>query len=170
MENLLFKDLEVSKEVLKGIEQMGFEELTPVQSQAILPMLEGLDLIAQAPTGTGKTCAFGIPLIEKIDVRNENIQILILCPTRELVIQTAEELKNVAAFKKTSGSGLECVISLPSATASNSPVNSVFCKISFAFLLEEPTASFTPAQRNCCNVCRTGAGTSCGAIVCSSAR
>lgn len=100
MENLLFKDLQVSKEVLKGIEQMGFEELTPIQSQAIPPMLEGLDLIAQAPTGTGKTCAFGIPLIEKIDVHNEMIQILILCPTRELVIQTAEELKNVAAFKR----------------------------------------------------------------------
>ena len=99
MENLIFKDLDLSKEVLKAIEKMGFEEATPIQSQAIGPMLEGKDIIGQAPTGTGKTCAFGIPIIENLDPHNDDIQVLILCPTRELVIQTAEELQAVAHFK-----------------------------------------------------------------------
>ena len=99
MENLIFKELDLSKEVLKAIEKMGFEEATPIQSQAIGPMLEGRDIIGQAPTGTGKTCAFGIPIIEKLDPHNDEIQVLVLCPTRELVIQTAEELQAVAHFK-----------------------------------------------------------------------
>ncbi|MEI6131449.1 MAG: DEAD/DEAH box helicase [Bacillota bacterium] len=99
MENLIFKELELSKEVLKGIEKMGFEEATPIQTQAIGPMLEGRDIIGQAPTGTGKTCAFGIPIIENLDTHNDQIQVLILCPTRELVLQTAEELTSVAHFK-----------------------------------------------------------------------
>ena len=99
MENLIFKDLNLSKEILKAIDKMGFEEATPIQSQGIPPMLEGKDVIAQAPTGTGKTCAFGIPLIENIDPESSAIQALILCPTRELTIQTAEELQNVSQFK-----------------------------------------------------------------------
>jgi len=99
MENLIFKELDLSKEVLKAIEKMGFEEATPIQTQAIGPMLEGRDIIGQAPTGTGKTCAFGIPIIENLDPHNDQIQVLVLCPTRELVIQTAEELQAVAHFK-----------------------------------------------------------------------
>lgn len=78
---------------------MGFEEATPIQAKAIPPILEGRDVIAQAPTGTGKTCAFGIPAIESIDPANNKIQVLILCPTRELVIQTAEELRDLCKFK-----------------------------------------------------------------------
>lgn len=79
---------------------MGFEEATPIQSQAIPPIFSGKDVTGQAQTGTGKTCAFGIPVIEKTDPRLGFIQALILCPTRELAIQTAEELKNVAKYKK----------------------------------------------------------------------
>ena len=60
MENILFNDLEISKELKRAIRHMGFEEATPIQSQSIVPILEGKDVIAQAPTGTGKTCAFGI--------------------------------------------------------------------------------------------------------------
>lgn len=100
MKNLKFTELKLSKEVLRAIEKMGFEETMPIQSEAIPPMLEGRDVIAQAPTGTGKTCAFGIPVIENISQEDRSIQVLVLCPTRELVIQTAEELQNVAKFKK----------------------------------------------------------------------
>lgn len=78
---------------------MGFEETTPIQTKAIPVLLEGKDVIAQAPTGTGKTCAFGIPAIESIDMYSDKVQVLILCPTRELVIQTAEELKALCKYK-----------------------------------------------------------------------
>ncbi len=100
MENLIFKEMNLSKEILKAVEQMGFEEATPIQSKTIPIILEGKDLTAQAPTGTGKTCAFGIPLIERVDKSDDNIQVLIICPTRELVIQVADELGEVAKFKK----------------------------------------------------------------------
>lgn len=100
MGNLIFKDLNLSAEVQKALAAMGFEEATPIQSQSIPAILEGRDVIGQAQTGTGKTCAFGIPAIEKIDPDMEAIQALILCPTRELAIQVSEELKNVSKFKK----------------------------------------------------------------------
>lgn len=100
MENLLFKDLNLSEEVQKAIVEMGFEEATPIQSQSIPHIMNGSDVIGQAQTGTGKTCAFGIPAIEMLDSTIEGIQVLILCPTRELAVQTAEELKNVSKFKK----------------------------------------------------------------------
>lgn len=100
MENIKFIDLDISPELKKAVKDMGFEEATPVQSQSILPIIEGNDVVAQAPTGTGKTCAFGIPLIEKIDGSDSSIQGLILCPTRELVIQTTDELLKLAKFKK----------------------------------------------------------------------
>lgn len=100
MGNLIFKDLNLSTEVQKALAAMGFEEATPIQSQSIPAILEGRDVIGQAQTGTGKTCAFGIPAIEKIDPDMEAIQALILCPTRELAIQVSEELKNVSKFKK----------------------------------------------------------------------
>lgn len=100
METLIFKDLNLSKEVQKAIIEMGFEEATPIQSQAIPHILRGSDVVGQAQTGTGKTCAFGIPAIEMIEPENDGIQVLVLCPTRELAIQTAEELKNVSKHKK----------------------------------------------------------------------
>jgi ATP-dependent RNA helicase DeaD len=79
---------------------MGFEETTPIQAKAIAPILEGRDVIAQAPTGTGKTCAFGAPAIDSVDPNNSQIQVLILCPTRELVIQTAQEVRNLGKYKE----------------------------------------------------------------------
>lgn len=100
MENLIFKDLNLSSEVQKALSAMGFEEATPIQSKAIPPALEGKDVIGQAQTGTGKTCAFGIPAIESVDTSIPGVQILILCPTRELAIQVSEELKNVSKFKR----------------------------------------------------------------------
>ncbi|MDP4093721.1 MAG: DEAD/DEAH box helicase [Bacillota bacterium] len=100
MENIIFKDLNLSDEVQKAIADMGFEEATPIQSLSIPRILEGKDVIGQAQTGTGKTCAFGIPAIESIDTDTEGIQILVICPTRELAIQVSEELKNVSKYKK----------------------------------------------------------------------
>ncbi len=99
MENLSFKDLNLSNEVQHAIADMGFEEATPIQSQSIPPILEGNDLIGQAQTGTGKTCAFGIPAIEMIQPQIDTIQVLVLCPTRELAIQSSEELRNVLKYK-----------------------------------------------------------------------
>ncbi|HEX9062857.1 MAG TPA: DEAD/DEAH box helicase, partial [Clostridia bacterium] len=100
MENLVFKELNLSSEVQKAIAEMGFEEATPIQSLSIPHILEGKDVIGQAQTGTGKTCAFGIPAIEMIDPDISGIQVLVLCPTRELAIQTSEELKSVSKHKR----------------------------------------------------------------------
>ena len=100
MENLIFKDLNLSKEVQKAIAEMGFEEATPIQSLAIPHIMEGKDVIGQAQTGTGKTCAFGIPAIDMLDTELEGVQVLVLCPTRELAIQVSEELKNVSRHKR----------------------------------------------------------------------
>ena len=99
MEKVLFENLEISKEIKRAIRDMGFEEATPVQAQSIGPIMEGRDVVAQAPTGTGKTCAFGIPLIEGIDLERRNVQALILCPTRELVVQTTDELMKLTKYK-----------------------------------------------------------------------
>ena len=82
-----FDELAISPKLLKGIEAMGFEEATPIQAQAIAAMLEGKDLIGQAQTGTGKTAAFGIPIIQSIDPAKKCVQAVILCPTRELAMQ-----------------------------------------------------------------------------------
>jgi ATP-dependent RNA helicase DeaD len=99
MENIFFKDMNLSNDMQKAIADMGFEEATPIQAKAIPNIMEGKDIIGLAQTGTGKTCAFGIPTIEKIDIDNHQIQALILCPTRELVIQTTEELKGLVKYK-----------------------------------------------------------------------
>ena len=95
-----FDDLPLSKEILKAIETMGFEEATPIQALAIPALLDGQDIIGQAQTGTGKTAAFGIPLLEKINIKSKDVQSLVLCPTRELAIQVAAELTSLAARKK----------------------------------------------------------------------
>lgn len=100
MENIIFKDLNLSDEVQRAIADMGFEEATPIQSQTIPQILKGIDLIGQAQTGTGKTCAFGIPAIEMLDLNSEAIQVLILSPTRELAIQISEELRAVSKYKE----------------------------------------------------------------------
>jgi len=100
MENPGFKDLHLSKDIQKAITDMGFEEPTPIQSQSIPYMLEGKDVIGQAQTGTGKTAAFGIATLERIDPQNRGLQAVILCPTRELAIQVAEELKKLSKYKR----------------------------------------------------------------------
>jgi ATP-dependent RNA helicase DeaD len=100
MSNLIFTELNLSRELQKAIAEMGFEEATPIQSKSIPHILNGNDVIGQAQTGTGKTCAFGIPVIEMVNPEVLGIQALVLCPTRELAIQSAEELKNVSKYKK----------------------------------------------------------------------
>ena len=99
MESKSFDELELSAEVLKAIELLGFEEATPIQSQSIPLLMDGKDVLAQSPTGTGKTFAFGIPIIERLQNAGGAVQVLILCPTRELVLQTTEELKTLSQFK-----------------------------------------------------------------------
>jgi ATP-dependent RNA helicase DeaD len=93
-----FEDLSLSKEVLSGIEELGFESLFPIQAQAIGPLLEGKDVIGQAHTGTGKTAAFGIPMIDRLISGNNGVQGLILEPTRELAIQTAEHIRQICKY------------------------------------------------------------------------
>lgn len=98
MKNLRFEELNICPEMIRAVEDMGFEEMTPIQAQSIPVMMSGADLIGQAQTGTGKTAAFGIPLLQKVDPENRKLQALILCPTRELAIQVAEELRNLAKY------------------------------------------------------------------------
>lgn len=95
-----FEEMPLSKEILKAVEDMGFEEATPIQELAIPALLEGHDIIGQAQTGTGKTAAFGIPLLERVNPKEKKAQGLVLCPTRELAIQVAEEITSLAARKK----------------------------------------------------------------------
>jgi ATP-dependent RNA helicase DeaD len=95
-----FADFDLSHEMNKAITEMGFEEATPIQSLAIGPILAGADIIGQAQTGTGKTAAFGIPILDRIEPAQKKVQALILCPTRELAVQIAEELKLLSKYKK----------------------------------------------------------------------
>lgn len=95
-----FEQLNLSKAIHKAIKDMGFEEPTPIQQGAIPLMLEGKDVIGQAQTGTGKTAAFGIPILESIDTNSKKPQALVMCPTRELAIQVAEEFTNLAKYKR----------------------------------------------------------------------
>ncbi len=93
-----FDALDLSKEIRSALKQMNFTEMTPVQEQTIPVMMEGHDVIAIAPTGTGKTLAFGIPMLEYISLRDSRIQEVVLAPTRELAVQIGEELTRLAAF------------------------------------------------------------------------
>ncbi|WP_391117894.1 MULTISPECIES: DEAD/DEAH box helicase [unclassified Psychrobacillus] len=95
-----FSELNISASTLKSVQRMGFEEATPIQEGTITHAMGGRDVIGQAQTGTGKTAAFGIPMIEKIDTKNPNIQALIIAPTRELAIQVSEELYKLGYDKK----------------------------------------------------------------------
>lgn len=100
MEKLRFEEINLSNEIKKGIQELGFEEMTPIQAKSIPLLLKGMDIIGQAQTGTGKTAAFGIPILEMCDSEERNIQALVLCPTRELSIQVAEEVSKLGRFKK----------------------------------------------------------------------
>ena len=98
MEALRFDELDLYPQILRAIQEMGFEEATPIQCKAIPVVMEGVDVIGQAQTGTGKTAAFGIPLLMKVDPHNKKTQAIVLCPTRELAIQVAEEVRNLAKY------------------------------------------------------------------------
>jgi ATP-dependent RNA helicase DeaD len=100
MQKKLFAELGLAPEVLKAIERMGFEQASPIQSAAIPVLLEGADVVGQSQTGSGKTAAFGIPAIQLVDASLRAPQVLILCPTRELAVQVAEEIAKLAFFKR----------------------------------------------------------------------
>jgi ATP-dependent RNA helicase DeaD len=100
MEKQRFDGLGLSPEILKAVAQLGFEEATPIQSAAIPVLLAGGDLVGQSQTGSGKTAAFAIPAIEKVDPSSHAVQVLILCPTRELAEQVADEVHRLTAFKR----------------------------------------------------------------------
>ena len=91
-----FEDLHISEPILRALNDMGFEEPTPIQREAIPVAKSGQDMIGQAQTGTGKTAAFGIPALDQVDPTIQDPQVLILSPTRELAIQVAEELNKMA--------------------------------------------------------------------------
>lgn len=95
-----FNELNIAPEILKSVERMGFEETTPIQELTIPLALEGKDVIGQAQTGTGKTAAFGLPMLQKIDPSNRNVQGLVIAPTRELAIQTQEEIFRLSKDKR----------------------------------------------------------------------
>ncbi len=88
----------VDERIIRAVKEMGFKQFSPIQEQAIPEMLAGKDVIGQAQTGTGKTAAFGIPLLQMIDPKEQGLQALVLCPTRELAIQAAEELRKFAKY------------------------------------------------------------------------
>ena len=94
-----FEDLALSRELLDAVKDLGFEEPSPIQILAIPSLLAGRDALGQAQTGTGKTAAFGLPILEKTSA-GKGVQALVLCPTRELAIQVAEELNRLAARKR----------------------------------------------------------------------
>lgn len=98
MDEVRFEDLGLRPEIMRAVKKMGFEEASPIQAKAIPVMMSGRDLIGQAQTGTGKTAAFGIPLLEKLDPKNKKLQAIVLCPTRELAIQVAEEIRHLAYY------------------------------------------------------------------------
>ncbi len=100
MEKKPFNELGLSPDILQAVAKMGFEEASPIQSAAIPILMEGSDLVGQSHTGSGKTAAFGIPAIEKIDLKRRDLQVLILCPTRELAVQVAEEINKLAMFSR----------------------------------------------------------------------
>jgi ATP-dependent RNA helicase DeaD len=95
-----FKDLPLSSEVLRSLNELGFDTLFPIQAQAITPLLEGKDVIGQAQTGTGKTAAFGVPMIQNLNREVRGVQGLVLAPTRELANQDAENISKFGKYAK----------------------------------------------------------------------
>ena len=93
-----FDELELSEPLKKAVKRMGFTTPTEIQSKALPIMMDGYDIIAKAPTGTGKTCAFGIPLLECLDLSCRDIQAIVVCPTRELCVQITQELRDLAQY------------------------------------------------------------------------
>jgi ATP-dependent RNA helicase DeaD len=98
MQTVKFEELGIIEPILKAIVDMGFEEASPIQANAIPIVLSGKDIVGQAQTGTGKTAAFGIPLLQAIDPKNKQLQAVVLSPTRELAIQIADEIRKLATY------------------------------------------------------------------------
>ena len=93
-----FIDLKISDNILKAIDDLGFEEATEIQEKAIPYILSGNDIIGQSQTGTGKTAAFAIPILQKVDPNVQKPQVLVLCPTRELAVQVCNEFKKLTKY------------------------------------------------------------------------
>ncbi|MTI31410.1 DEAD/DEAH box helicase [Xanthovirga aplysinae] len=100
MKTLKFEELFLSDEIMQAVEEMGFEEASPIQTAAIPLLKEGHDVVGQAQTGTGKTAAFSIPAIEGIDTGLNETQVLVLCPTRELALQVCNEIKKLSKYRR----------------------------------------------------------------------
>ena len=98
METVRFDELQLDERIFRAVTDMGFEAASPIQAQAIPVQMEGRDVVGQAQTGTGKTAAFGIPLLQKIDPNSKKLQAIALCPTRELAIQVADEVRRLAKY------------------------------------------------------------------------
>ena len=96
--SMQYEGSNIDSRILRAIQEMGYENMTPIQEMAIPALMENGDVIGQAQTGTGKTAAFGIPMLQKIEEDNHNLQGVILCPTRELAIQAAEELRKYSKY------------------------------------------------------------------------
>ncbi|MDY7233014.1 DEAD/DEAH box helicase [Hyalangium rubrum] len=97
--DISFEDMNLSEPIRRAITERGYTHPTPVQAKAFKPAMEGRDLIVRSKTGTGKTAAFGLPLLEKIPADERRVRALILCPTRELALQVADELKQLGKHK-----------------------------------------------------------------------
>ena len=95
-----FRDLNLARQLVEALDEIGYETPTPIQVQAIPCLLEGRDILGHAPTGTGKTAAFALPLLSNIDLRNNKVQVMTLTPTRELAIQVAEAFQRYASHLK----------------------------------------------------------------------
>lgn len=95
-----FNELPISEQIMRAVTEMGYEQATEIQAQSIPYILEGKDVLGRSNTGTGKTAAFGIPAIEKVNIQDRNANALIICPTRELVSQVATEIRKFAKYKE----------------------------------------------------------------------
>ena len=93
-----FEELNLDERILFAVEDMGLEEAAPIQASAIPVIMDDRDVVGQAQTGTGKTASFGIPMLQKEDPKNKHVQAIVLCPTRELAIQSADEIRKLAKF------------------------------------------------------------------------
>jgi len=100
MTSKLFSELGLSPALLKAIDRLGYEKAAPIQSEAIPLIMSGSDVVGQSHTGSGKTAAFGIPAVELVDPHLRAVQVIILCPTRELAVQVAEEIFKLSIFKR----------------------------------------------------------------------
>ena len=88
----------LDERIIRAVSEMGFEYMSPIQKAAIPVMIQGKDIIGQAQTGTGKTAAFGIPLLHQVDPNNKHLQAVVLCPTRELAMHAADDIRDFAKF------------------------------------------------------------------------